>query len=141
MSLAAAWTPQAGGQDAQQIAISQSLDDDSPDPGFSISQMGPVILLPDHTGPTSRPDWIQFDRDQCGVLKGIEDRQSIFSRSAYGDGGFAEDDEDSPGRAGEQMFDQWLSAHSVIAVNGAIDRWCDEGDDDGFGDIETSDIA
>ena len=143
LSMAGLSAPPAVGQVAPLVTPAQSLDDDDQiDPGFAISQMGPMVLIPDRMGVASRRHWIQLNRDECGTLQGIEDGRSMLSRSAYDDDGFVDDDEDDPAFARELMFDQWLSAHSSIAeVNGAIDHWCDEGDQDGLSDIDTSEIA
>jgi hypothetical protein len=143
LSMASVSAPQAVGQIAPVVTPAQSMDDDDPiDPGFAISQMGPMVLIPDRMGEASRRHWIQLNRDECGTLQGIEDGRSMLNRSAYGGDGFVDEDQDDPAFAKELMFDQWLSAHSSIAeVNGAIDHWCNEGDQDGLSDIDTSDIA
>lgn len=134
---AASPTAPLGGHDATLFNQLPNPDDEDPlDPGFEISQTGPIPLV---TINAKGSDAVEFETDACGLLQQIRDSRSNMNRRT---GYWNEEDDDDPATGAEALFEQWLSAHPEIAVvNRAVDQWCGKDDIENQEDFDSSEIV
>jgi hypothetical protein len=97
-----------------------------------VSNQGSTILLPGSSHRSNISEWLNFETDECGLLRRIERGRSMLRRSAVSDGENDDeaDDEDSVGEVPDGPWadaQDWLYDHPEIAVvSEAVDKTCED---------------
>jgi hypothetical protein len=101
------------------------------DDGLVVMNGGPSILLPGTPRGSRAGNVLRFETDECGLLRGVQSRHSMFNASAFEDDQddtdeFDDDVGEAPDPAWARLQD-WLYDHPDIGVlSQGIDKWCSD---------------